>query len=103
MAVEYKDYYKLLGVSKTATKDEISKAFKKLARKYHPDFNQGDKEAESKFKDINEAYEVLKDAEAPVVPSGIVAMAVADLGHLGAEPADVDGHGGQAVFVDQLA
>lgn len=63
MAVEYKDYYKLLGVSKTATKDEISKAFKKLARKHHPDFNQGDKEAESKFKDINEAYEVLKDKE----------------------------------------
>ncbi|SBV90639.1 Curved DNA-binding protein [uncultured delta proteobacterium] len=63
MAVEYKDYYKLLGVSKTATKDEISKAFKKLARKYHPDFNQGDKEAEGTFKDINEAYEVLKDAE----------------------------------------
>ncbi len=63
MAVEYKDYYKLLGVSKTATKDEIAKAFKKLARKYHPDFNQGDKKAESKFKDINEAYEVLKDDE----------------------------------------
>ena len=63
MAVEYKDYYKLLGVAKTATKDEISKAFKKLARKYHPDLNQGDKEAESKFKDINEAYEVLKDEE----------------------------------------
>ncbi len=63
MAVEYKDYYKLLGVSKTATKDEISKAFKKLARKYHPDLNQGDKQAESKFKDINEAYEVLKDEE----------------------------------------
>lgn len=63
MAVEYKDYYKLLGVSKTATKDEIAKAFKKLARKYHPDFNQGDKTAESKFKDINEAYEVLKDEE----------------------------------------
>ena len=63
MAVEYKDYYKLLGVAKTATKDEISKAFKKLARKYHPDFNQGDKEAEGKFKDINEAYEVLKDDE----------------------------------------
>lgn len=63
MAVEYKDYYKLLGVSKAATKDEIGKAFKKLARKYHPDLNQDDKEAESKFKDINEAYEVLKDEE----------------------------------------
>lgn len=63
MAVEYKDYYKLLGISKKATKDEIAKAFKKLARKYHPDLNDGDKEAEGKFKDINEAYEVLKDAE----------------------------------------
>lgn len=63
MAVEYKDYYKLLGVSKTASKDEIAKAFKKLARKHHPDLNQGDKQAESKFKDINEAYEVLKDEE----------------------------------------
>ncbi len=63
MAVEYKDYYKLLGVSRQATKDEISKAFKKLARKYHPDMNQGDKTAESNFKDINEAHEVLKDDE----------------------------------------
>ena len=63
MAVDYKDYYKLLGVAKNATKDEVSKAFKKLARKYHPDFNQGDKDAETKFKDINEAYEVLKDDE----------------------------------------
>ncbi len=63
MAVEYKDYYKLLGVSRGASKDEISKAFKKLARKYHPDMNQGDKSAEGKFKDINEAYEVLKDDE----------------------------------------
>ena len=63
MAVEYKDYYNLLGVSKTAAKEEIAKAFKKQARKYHPDLNAGDKEAESKFKDINEAYEVLKDEE----------------------------------------
>ncbi len=63
MSVEYKDYYKLLGVSRSAAKEEIGKAFKKLARKYHPDLNQGDKEAESKFKDINEAYEVLKDDE----------------------------------------
>lgn len=63
MGVEYQDYYKLLGVSRSATKDEISKAFKKLARKYHPDLNPDNKDAEVKFKEINEAYEVLKDAE----------------------------------------
>lgn len=63
MAVEYKDYYKLLGVEKSATKEEISKAFKKLARKYHPDLNPDNAEAEEKFKSINEAYEVLKDPE----------------------------------------
>ncbi len=63
MAVEYKDYYKLLGVSRGASKEEISKAYKKLARKYHPDLNPDNKGAEAKFKDINEAYEVLKDDE----------------------------------------
>ncbi|MGE4290874.1 MAG: DnaJ C-terminal domain-containing protein [Desulfovibrio sp.] len=63
MAVEYKDYYKTLGVSKTADKDEISRAFKKLARKCHPDLNPNDKSAEARFKEINEAYEVLKDPE----------------------------------------
>ena len=61
--MEYKDYYQLLGVSKGAGKDEISSAFKKLARKYHPDLNPNNPEAESKFKEINEAYEVLKDPE----------------------------------------
>lgn len=58
-----KDYYSILGLSKTATDDEIKKAFRKLAVKYHPDKNAGKKEAEEKFKDINEAYEVLSDAE----------------------------------------
>lgn len=63
MGVAYKDYYKTLGVERSASKDEIAKAYKKLARKYHPDLNPGDKSAEEKFKDINEAYEVLKDEE----------------------------------------
>ncbi|GAA3977798.1 molecular chaperone DnaJ [Thermobifida alba] len=56
-----KDYYKVLGVSKTATADEIRSAYRKLARKYHPDANKGDAEAESRFKDISEAYSVLSD------------------------------------------
>ena len=63
MSVVYKDYYKILGVGREASKDEISKAFKKLARQYHPDLNPGNKEAEEKFKEINEAYEVLKDEQ----------------------------------------
>lgn len=63
MAVSYQDYYKLLGVKRDAKPEAISKAFKKLARKYHPDLNPGDKKAEEKFKEINEAYEVLKDPE----------------------------------------
>jgi DnaJ-class molecular chaperone len=59
--VEFKDYYATLGVSKSATDKEIKQAFRKLARKHHPDVNPGDKSAEAKFKDINEAYEVLGD------------------------------------------
>ncbi len=61
--MEFKDYYKVLGVNKTASADEIKKAYRKLALKYHPDKNKGDKDAESKFKEISEAYEVLKDSE----------------------------------------
>jgi curved DNA-binding protein len=63
MSVEYKDYYQILGVDKKASKEEISRAFKKLARKYHPDLNPDNPEAEKKFKEANEAYEVLKDPE----------------------------------------
>jgi curved DNA-binding protein len=57
--MDYKDYYRILGVDKNATAKEIKQAYRKLARKYHPDVNPENKEAESKFKEINEAYEVL--------------------------------------------
>ncbi len=60
---DFKDYYQVLGVSKTATDAEIRQAFRRLARKYHPDLNPGNKEAEARFKEINEAHEVLSDPE----------------------------------------
>lgn len=63
MAQEKRDYYEVLGVSKTATDEEIKKAYRKLALKYHPDYNPGDKTAEEKFKEINEAHEVLSDPD----------------------------------------
>lgn len=62
-ATDFKDYYTVLGVGRTASTDEIKKAFRQLARKYHPDLNPGDKAAEARFKEINEAYEVLSDAD----------------------------------------
>src|SRR5579859_2665093 len=61
MATATKDYYGLLGVKKSASAEEIRKAFRKLARKYHPDVNPGDKSAEAKFKEISEANDVLSD------------------------------------------
>ncbi|MBI5675833.1 MAG: molecular chaperone DnaJ [Nitrospirae bacterium] len=63
MATETKDFYELLGVKKDASPQEIKKAYRKLARKYHPDVNPGDKASEQKFKDINEAYQILSDAK----------------------------------------
>jgi DnaJ-class molecular chaperone len=61
--VEFKDYYTTLGLGKTASEKEIKQAYRKLARKHHPDVNPGDKSAEARFKDINEAYEVLADPD----------------------------------------
>lgn len=61
--MDYKDYYKILGVSKTASQEEIKKAYRKLAVKYHPDKNKGDKQAEERFKEISEANNVLSDPE----------------------------------------
>jgi len=63
MAAGYKDYYKILGVERGASEKEIKQAYRKVARKYHPDVNPGDKSAEEKFKEISEAYEVLSDKD----------------------------------------
>ncbi len=60
---ENRDYYEVMGVQKNATEAEIKKAYRELAKKYHPDLHPGDKEAEAKFKEINEAYEVLSDKD----------------------------------------
>ena len=60
---EKRDYYEVLGVSKTATEDELKKAYRKLAKENHPDLHPGDKACEARFKEINEAYEILSDSD----------------------------------------
>ena len=63
---EKRDYYEVLGLSKGASDDEIKKAYRACAKKYHPDLHPGDKECEEKFKEVNEAYEVLSDSDKKV-------------------------------------
>ena len=78
-----RDYYEVLGVNKNATENEIKHAYRKLAKKYHPDMNPGDKNAEEKFKEATEAYEVLSDPERP----GMTRSVTRHLNRAAAEPA----------------
>ena len=85
-----RDYYEVLGVSKGASDEEIKKAYRKLAKQYHPDLNPGDKEAESKFKEVNEAYEVLSDSDKKARYD--------QFGHAGVDPNFGGGAGGGSPF-----
>ncbi len=89
---EKRDYYEVLGLSKGASEDEIKRAFKKMAKKYHPDLNPGNKEAEAKFKEINEAYGVLSDAEKK--------SRYDQFGHAGVDPSYGGGGAGAGGFGD---
>ncbi len=90
--VAYQDYYETLGVTRTASQDDIQKAYRKLAIQYHPDKNPGDKKAEEKFKELSGAYEVLSDAQKRA--------AYDKFGHAGVDPnqAGPGGFGGNADF-----
>lgn len=84
------DYYTVLGVSRSASESEIKKAYRGLARKYHPDINPGDKEAERKFKEINEAYEVLSDPQKKTQYDQFGRVGGPGFGGEGASPGNVD-------------
>ena len=81
-----RDYYEVLGVAKNAGEEDLKKAYRKQAKKYHPDLNPGDKEAEAKFKEVNEAYEVLSDKEKRARYD--------QFGFAGVDPSDSAGAGG---------
>lgn len=82
--MEKKDYYETLGVKRDVSLDDLKKAFRQLARKYHPDLNQGSKESEEKFKEINEAYQVLSDPQKKAEYDNV--------GHAVFRPGDISGY-----------
>ena len=90
MAENKRDYYEVLGLQKSASADEIKKAYRTLAKKYHPDMNPGDKEAEAKFKEVNEAYDVLSDEDKR--------RKYDQFGHAAFDPASGGGYGGFGGF-----
>lgn len=92
MAEEKRDYYEVLGIDKSASEDEIKKAYRQCAKKYHPDLHPGDKEAEARFKEVNEAYEVLSDSNKKARYD--------QFGHAGVDPNYGAGAGGGAYNVD---
>ena len=96
MAEQKRDYYEVLGVSKTATEDDLKKAYRKLAKRYHPDLHPDDKEAEAKFKELNEAYAILSDSDSRAKYD--------QFGHAGVDPnfagAGAGGFGGFGGFAD---
>lgn len=91
---EKRDYYEVMGVPKNATDDEIKKAYRKLAKQYHPDLNPGDKTAEAKFKEVNEAYEVLSDKDKKTRYD--------QFGHAGVDPNFGGGAGGGSPFTGDI-